>query len=112
MVKVKILIIDDEIDYCLLMKGYFLSKNYEVFMAHNLKDGLMALEKERPDDLFLDNNLPDGEGWQLTDQLLTQYPNLNIHLISSYKQTYSHNNKPNVKIWEKPISLDALNQIF
>jgi DNA-binding response OmpR family regulator len=58
--KKKILIIDDEVDFCLIMKGYFNRKNYEVFVAYNLQSGLFLIDENKPDILFLDNNLA---GW-------------------------------------------------
>ena len=54
--KKKILIIDDEIDFCSIMKGYFGRKNYEVFVAYTLQSGLFLIDEENPDILFLDNN--------------------------------------------------------
>jgi len=34
------LIIDNEVDFCLLLKGYFLRKNGEVYIYHTLSEGL------------------------------------------------------------------------
>ena len=112
-IKVKILIIDDEQDYCLLMKSYFEEKNYEVFLAFNLKEGLILLKEKSPDILFLDNNLPDGEGWYHADEISTTNPSLRINLITAYKHSnYNFNSYPNVKIWEKPISIGELDEQF
>ncbi|MET0391700.1 MAG: response regulator, partial [Chitinophagaceae bacterium] len=61
MIKPRILIVDDEIDYCMIMKSFFRGKGYEVLLAFTLKEGLEQLESARPDILFLDNNLPDGK---------------------------------------------------
>jgi DNA-binding NtrC family response regulator len=111
--KVKVLILDDEFDYCLLMESYFLSKGYEVFTAHNLKDGFDVIHKEKPGIVFLDNNLPDGEGWPFAEGLSKMYPDMHIHLISAYRQPSSFTLElPNVRVWEKPISVQALNNIF
>ena len=38
-----------------------------------------------PDILFLDNNLPDGIGWEKAAGLIEQYPGLQVHLISAYQ---------------------------
>jgi len=58
----KILIIDDEKDFGLLLKD-FLTKKYEVYLSHTIEDGMKTLEEIKPDYIFLDNNLPDGLGW-------------------------------------------------
>ena len=52
--KKKVLIIDDEVDLCLLMKTYFLRKNYEVHIAHTLNEGVAKIEEVQPDFLFID----------------------------------------------------------
>ena len=111
--KKKILIIDDEVDFCLIMKGYFGRKNYEVCVAYTLQSGLFLINEEKPDILFLDNNLPDGQGWKYVDQIVEKNPHLEIFLISAHqsKSSFSSPNK-NIIVWEKPISLQILNSSF
>jgi two-component system OmpR family response regulator len=105
----KVLIIDDEIDFCLLLKAYLTRHSYEVFYAHTLASGVEQAKKISPDIIFLDNNLPDGLGWEMAMYFLDKYPALQLNLISAY-----HPDLPNVKvtpalkIWEKPISLTEL----
>jgi CheY-like chemotaxis protein len=111
--KKKILIIDDEVDFCLIMKGYFGRKNHEGFVAYTLQSGLFLLDEEKPDILFLDNNLPDGQGWKYVDQIVEKNPHLEIYLISAHqsKSSFTSPNK-NINVWEKPISLQILNTSF
>lgn len=107
----KVLIIDDEIDLCLLLKGYFLRKNYEVYLSHTLEEGLSFLRSLQPDIVFLDNNLPDGLGWSIAPGLAKEYPDMHINMISAF-----HPQKPdmpdtaNYSIIEKPISLSDLDK--
>ena len=113
MIKVKILIIDDEIDYCMIMKGYFQSKNYDVYLGFTLKEGLKILNSIQPDILFLDNNLPDGQGWDCVDEIVDGHPSLKIFLISAYRQKSDYlNPASNITVWEKPISISQLNTTF
>lgn len=105
----KVLIIDDEVDLCLLMKTFFRQKKFEVEMAHTLNDGLSKLENFSPDYVFLDNNLPDGLGWDHAPQILSKHPELKLNLISAYHPNLpSVKITPNIKVWEKPISLKAI----
>lgn len=59
---VKVLVIEDDaglnrgISYALEQEGY------ETRTARTLKDGLLLFEKEKPDGVLLDLNLPDGDG--------------------------------------------------
>lgn len=113
MISLKILIIDDEKDYCMIMKSYFLGRKYKVFVAYTLKEGYKILEEERPDILLLDNNLPDGKGKEHIEPILNKYPDLKIYLISAYhrKSDFLEPHK-NVTVWEKPILLSLLNEAF
>ena len=113
MTKQKILIIDDEIDYGVIMRGYFRAKNYDVTLAFSLNKGLETLDKLNPDILFLDNNLPDGNGWDNVDMIVEKYPHLKIYLVSAYfqKGEFTHPSS-HVVIWEKPLSMSLLNETF
>ena len=107
----KIVIIDDEEDLCHLMKAYFLELDHDVFLANTLGSGLSLMKKVSPDVLFLDNNLPDGLGWEKMAYLIEKYPGCKINLISAYEYLppdlkYSNNNA--VRILEKPIHLNTL----
>jgi len=56
----KAVIIDDEEEFCLLLKNYLLRKDFEVSVFYSLGEGLKAIEDNSPVIVFLDNNLPDG----------------------------------------------------
>ncbi|HSF46032.1 MAG TPA: response regulator [Chitinophagaceae bacterium] len=103
----KILIIDDEIDLCILMKNYLIKKHFTVFYAHSLKEGMKLMEEIIPDILFLDNNLPDGTGWSRSDYFFSVNPSLKLILMSGYQP-----NLPalaeKVNVIYKPISFSDL----
>lgn len=112
-IRKKVLIIDDEVDLCLLMKSYFLRKNYEVHIAHTLADGMKRLNEIVPDYLFIDYNLPDGLGWDKLPEMYRQHPNVHFHLISAFRPTMPDElDGSKLTIWEKPISLKALDHFF
>jgi len=113
MVKQKILIIDDEIDYSTILKNYFRKKHYDVDVAYLLRDGLEKIREFRPDILFLDNNLPDGKGWTHVKDIVEKNPHLRIYLVSAYHQIGDYNSpSSNVVVWEKPLSMNLLKQVF
>lgn len=113
MLKLKVLLVDDEVDYCLIMKGYFNRKNYDVHVAYTLQDGLSLLATIKPDILFLDNNLPDGQGWSHVESIVEKNPHLRIYLASAYHQHGDFfSPHPLVTVWEKPISMSLLNETF
>lgn len=106
----KIVIIDDEEDLCRLMKAYLVDIGYDVFLAHTLYDGLNLMHEVSPDILFLDNNLPDGLGWERMKFLTEHFPYCKITLISAYKYfpPELREMESPVRILEKPITLNAL----
>jgi two-component system, OmpR family, response regulator len=113
MSKLKILIVDDEVDYCLIMKSYFHDKGYDVHLAYTLKEGLEKIDEIQPDILFLDNNLPDGKGWPHVEIIGEKIPSMKIFLISAYHQRGEFSdNKSNITVWEKPLTLGLLNDTF
>jgi len=109
----KILIIDDEADLCLLLKEYFVKKQYEVILSHSLTEGEHLLQDTKPDILFLDNNLPDGSGWGRAAQIAEEFPDIYIVLVSAF-----HPKKPEMpsgshfRIIEKPIKFSDLDKQF
>jgi DNA-binding response OmpR family regulator len=101
----KALIIDDEFEMCMILKLYLIKKEYEVDMAYNLKDGINKIDSFNPSIIFLDNNLPDGSGWQMAKEILEHYPFIKISLISSLRPSIpSSISYENIFIMDKPLS--------
>lgn len=106
--KKKILIIDDETDLCLLMTSYFIKKNYDVHSAASLQEGLSKMQQLLPDILFLDNNLPDGIGWNKVESFLHVNPSLRLFLMSGYPPTFPNIPGFSYEVLIKPISFSDL----
>jgi len=107
----KVLIIDDEIDLCILLKNFFTKQHYEVVVSHKLADGLREALDFLPDIIFLDNNLPDSMGWTKAEWFLNEFPQTDVYLISAYKTAPSLPDNPRLTIIEKPLSLKVLEQL-
>jgi DNA-binding response OmpR family regulator len=102
-----VLIIDDEPDLCVLLKVYFQRRKYKVFFAHNLMDGEKLLNEIHPDVLLLDNNLPDGMGWnKLTEFNQEIFPS-KVILMSGNPMLYPHITE-RYNVLTKPISFSDL----
>ncbi|WP_276372347.1 response regulator [Chryseolinea sp. H1M3-3] len=106
----KVLIIDDEQDFGMLMKRFFSQKNYDVYVAHNISDGMKLLDEQKPDIIFLDNNLPDGYGWDKTDFILSTYPHTQLNLISALNVPKT--SASTFRILEKQMLLKELPKMF
>jgi DNA-binding NtrC family response regulator len=113
--KKKVLIIDDEVDFCLLMQFYLSKKNCDVSISHTLRDGLGLVRNSAPDIVILDNNLPDGLGWPAAKNILEAAPGVHLFLISANKP----GNKPDCDgrdgqchVVEKPISISQIDNFL
>ena len=107
----KILIIDDEVDLCILLRHYFVQRQYEVRYAHSIKDGMKIMEDWNPDILFLDNNLPDGTGWSHLTNFLRINSMLKIFLMSGYHPPIPEDVKADIRVIPKPITFADLQSI-
>lgn len=115
MVKKKVLIIDDEVDFCLLMQFYLSKKNCDVQISHTLRDGLGFVENGNPDIVILDNNLPDGLGWPAAKDILDVVPDVHLFLISANKPTkpeFADSFNNNFHVVEKPISITQIDNFL
>ena len=108
----KVLIIDDEIDLCTLLKNFLTKQHHEVVVSHKLSDGLREALDFYPDIIFLDNNLPDSQGWTKAGYLLEVLPKADIFLISAYRSVPSLPEDPRLTIIEKPLSLKAIEKLI
>ncbi|MEO6230660.1 MAG: response regulator [Ferruginibacter sp.] len=108
----RVLIVDDEIDLCLMIKVFLTKKNYEVHTAHTIKEGVSLIKSVMPDSVLLDNNLPDGMGWSMAKNLRETYPHMHITLISAFHATKDHDvlTGDSINVLEKPISLKDIEQ--
>jgi DNA-binding response OmpR family regulator len=118
--KKKVLIIDDEVDFCLLMQFYLTKKDCDVQISHTLRDGLGSVENNNPDIVILDNNLPDGLGWPAAKDIFEVVPDVHLFLISANKplskpEDSDKNGGPpnnNIQVVEKPISITQIDNFL
>ncbi len=79
----KALIVDDELDTCLLL-GMLLKKfGIPSLKVHTLADGFEKLISEQPQLIFLDNNLPDGTGIDRIALFRKQMPHSKLVMITA-----------------------------
>jgi len=80
----KVLIIDDETDICYLLSTLLKQKNLETDYVNTLSDAALALKKETPGIIFLDNHLPDGLGLNFIEYIKNHYPAVKIVMITAH----------------------------
>ena len=109
--KNKILIIEDEFELSMLLKLHLITKGYDVEMAYNLKDGMERLQTYHPDIVFLDNNLPDGQGWEKVPEIAAKNPHIRINLITGDMPDLKNiSDNVNLYVMMKPLSRAEIDQ--
>lgn len=103
-----VLIIDDELDSCLLWKAFLSQLQFEVYTALTLQDGMKLIDDVKPAIIFLDNNLPDGLGWDQVDVIQSKLPAAKINLVSAYQFDSQKWVRKNVNVLMKPVTLSHI----
>lgn len=80
----KIVIIDDELDILQLLKFSLRKFNCQVFCYQTLNEGLIGIPEVKPVLVFLDINLPDGNGLDAIAQIKKNNPGVKLIMISAY----------------------------
>ena len=65
----KILVIDDDVNLCQIVKFAFGRHGADVVVARDGREGLQKLYQHRPDLVILDIRMPDMDGWETCRQI-------------------------------------------
>ncbi len=65
----RILVVDDEVSICDLLKLYLENEGYEVKTAHDGAEGISYFKMYEPDLVLLDIMLPKKDGWQVCREI-------------------------------------------
>ncbi len=68
-VKNKILIVDDDVNICELLRLYFQKEGYDTIIANDGAEAVKLAIKEKPDLILLDIMLPSLDGWQVCREI-------------------------------------------
>jgi DNA-binding response OmpR family regulator len=61
----KVLLVDDDVEFCEAVELLLQSKAYQVVLAHNGKAGLEKAREEKPDLVILDVMMPEMNGYDV-----------------------------------------------
>ena len=87
---IRILLIDDDVDFVKATMKVLQSKPYEVAVAHDGKEGLEKARTEKPDLVLLDILMPKVDGFAVADQFKKDQSlsNIPILALSSFSDSY------------------------
>jgi len=80
-VKLKILVVEDDLDVAEMLNAYFRVQGYEVFTVNWGEDGVRACQTINPDLVVLDIRLPDIDGYKVAHRLRTDRRTQDVPII-------------------------------
>ncbi len=114
----KILLLDDDAQFCELHSAELINRGYEVVIAHKISSaraevGRSAVQGAPFDLALIDGLLPDGSGIDYVAELRTEYPDLPIIFVSFFWKDLSTFNLLTqehhvAKVLNKPIQVHEL----
>ncbi len=107
----KILVIDDDTASCRTLELHFRSQGRDVELAHNVDEGMAAIQAGRPDVVVLDIRMPGRSGLEGLPEFKKKFPNVPIIMITAY-----HDMESTIRAMQggaddyihKPIDIDEL----
>lgn len=109
------LIIDDEEEICLLLKHQLAKLGVISDVAYTLGRGLAAYKPKEHDVVFLDINLPDGNGLEAVPLLKGVFRDVKIIICSAYNSSTERDKALEYGVFEflaKPFSKENVLEIL
>ena len=82
--KTKVLIVDDEVDYIILMREYIEHWGYQVASANSGKEALSRIQEECPDIVILDYLMPEMNGVTVLKEIRKFNPQLEVIMFTAH----------------------------
>ena len=111
----KILVVDDEIEVCKVMKEFLSIKGYTVFTAQNGQDALGIVRAEKPHIVLLDVIMPKMDGIQTLTAIKKAAPRTGIIMITAVTDETLGNQALKMGADDyitKPVDLDYLETVL
>jgi len=118
--KKRILVVDDEPDFCSIVQGQLEKEGFEVELAYNGVEGMEKVQAKPPDAIVLDVMMPEKDGYEMCKELkadsnLCNIPVLLLTAVASHVTStrYSHADGMSTEADDyiaKPASAEAISQ--
>jgi len=83
----KILIVEDDKSFLWILKQSFFDEGFDVIFAQDGIEGLEKIEKEKPDLILLDIEMPKMDGIQVAEKLKQKGDTTKIIFLTNLKDT-------------------------
>ncbi len=79
----KILVVDDEPDFCEALREFLTERGFSVMEANSCEEALAAYSQERPDVVLLDVIMPGKDGRETLKELKALDPEVSVIMITA-----------------------------
>ena len=118
--KKRILVVDDEPDFCSIVQGQLEKEGFDVELAYNGVEGMKKVQANPPDAIVLDVMMPEKDGYEMCKELKADsntcdIPVLLLTAVASHVTStrYSHADGMSTEADDyiaKPASAEAISQ--
>lgn len=108
---VKILVVDDDTSFCLMLKTFLQKRGYDVVTAFNGNDALQELNKQFFDIVLTDIRLPDSDGLEILKSITQKGLKTQVILMTGYTDIKTAVNAMKIGAFDyvgKPINPDEI----
>ncbi|WP_330441791.1 sigma-54-dependent transcriptional regulator [Flavobacterium sp. C4GT6] len=108
---VKILVVDDDTSFCLLLKTFLQKRGYDVVTAFNGNDALQELNNDFFDIVLTDIRLPDSDGLEILKSITQKGLKTQVILMTGYTDIKTAVNAMKIGAFDyvgKPINPDEI----
>lgn len=81
----KILVIEDDLTFAMILEGFLKKQGFEVNVAHRVKDGIKLLKSQPYQLVLMDYRLPDGTGFEILEAIRTMPDPLPGIMMTSFQ---------------------------
>ncbi len=82
----KILIVEDDVAFCTMLKTFLQKKEYEVVTAFSGNEAIPKIKQDIFDVVLADVRLPDRDGITLLDEILKKNPTTQVIIMTGYAE--------------------------
>ncbi|HUH25486.1 MAG TPA: sigma-54 dependent transcriptional regulator, partial [Flavobacterium sp.] len=107
----KILIIEDDVSFCLMIKTFLTKKGFQVFTAFTFKEAEVLLNEEKINLILTDVRLPDKDGIEILAYIKETDPAIQVILMTGYTDIKTAVNVMKMGAYDyvaKPINSDEI----
>ena len=108
----KILLVDDERDFVVLLTQRLTNRNYSVSFAHNGKDALAQLKKDKEIEVvILDAKMPVLDGFETLKLIRKKWPLIEVIMLTGHSTLDSAINAIKIGAYDyllKPVEMEKL----